>query len=230
MSLAASAARLARWWCARWCAASWAGCRDVEDRRKRWPRSPRQIDVGLYIWHFSRLGFPGGRREHGAARTGRVSDTSLSSCRFVEPTIASSVLLHVRSNQYPQWECAAAGEVMVGEIAVMIAKWGRLVFHCWHGFSAAMAGVAFLVVCGYSGDLAAADFHKTKCWFEIPRDREMTCGSLHVPENRGKDSTAEIALATVIFQPDRERYEPVVFLSGGPGQAAGIGTREELEG
>ncbi len=58
----------------------------------------------------------------------------------------------------------------------------------------------------------------------------MTCGSLHVPENRGKGSGAEIALATVVFQPDRERYEPVVFLSGGPGQSASISTREDIDG
>lgn len=102
--------------------------------------------------------------------------------------------------------------------------------HCRHGFLAAMVGVALMVIGGSAGEVAAADFRKTKCWFDIPRDREMTCGSLHVPENRGKDSSAEIALGVVIFQPDRERYEPVVFLSGGPGQAAGIGTREEIEG
>jgi hypothetical protein len=30
MSPAASAARSARWWCARWCAAYWAGSRDAE--------------------------------------------------------------------------------------------------------------------------------------------------------------------------------------------------------
>jgi pimeloyl-ACP methyl ester carboxylesterase len=93
-----------------------------------------------------------------------------------------------------------------------------------------VAGVVLLVLCGYSGSLAAADFQKAKCWFDIPRDREMTCGSLHVPENRGKTSSLELALATVIFQPDRERYEPVVFLSGGPGQTSGIGTRAEIDG
>jgi pimeloyl-ACP methyl ester carboxylesterase len=93
-----------------------------------------------------------------------------------------------------------------------------------------MAAVAFLALCGSSADLAAANFQKTKCWFDIPRDREMTCGALHVPENRGSNASAEIALAVVIFQPDRERYEPVVFLSGGPGQAAGIGKREEIDG
>jgi pimeloyl-ACP methyl ester carboxylesterase len=119
----------------------------------------------------------------------------------------------------------------------MMAGWGLLfrcgyafIFQGRHGFLPIMAGVAFLVLCGYSGNTAAADFRKAKCWFDIPRDREMTCGSLHVPENRGKNSGAEIALATVIFQPDRERYEPIVFLSGGPGQTAGISTRNDIDG
>src|SRR4029079_16219241 len=123
------------------------------------------------------------------------------------------------------------------EAAVMIAAWRSnfrfgcvFVFHCRNGLLAAMAAVAFLVLCGSSADLAAAGFQKTKCWFDIPRDREMTCGALHVPENRGSKASAEIALAVVIFQPERERYEPVVFLSGGPGQAAGIGKPEEIDG
>ncbi len=117
----------------------------------------------------------------------------------------------------------------------MMTAWGLLfccvfasAFDRRRGFSA-MAGAAFLVACGFSGELAAADFQKTKCWFDIPRDREMACGSLHVPENRAKGASAEITLAVVIFQPDRERYEPVVYLSGGPGQAAGIGTRSDID-
>src|SRR5262245_42619869 len=105
-----------------------------------------------------------------------------------------------------------------------------LAFSCQAGVSIAIAALAFLFMGAFSGEIAAADFQKTKCWFEIPRDREMTCGSLHVPENRTKASSPEIALAVVIFQPDRERYEPVVFLSGGPGQTSGIGTRSEIDG
>lgn len=100
----------------------------------------------------------------------------------------------------------------------------------FHRFLPILAGMAFIILCGHSGSLAAADFRKAKCWFDIPRDREMTCGSLLVPENRGKPPGPEISLATVVFLPDRERYEPVVFLSGGPGQAAGIGTRAEIDG
>src|SRR5262245_22277521 len=103
-----------------------------------------------------------------------------------------------------------------------------LAFSCRAGVSIAIAVLAFLFVGAFSGEIAAADFQKTKCWFDIPRDREMTCGSLHVPENRGKGSSRKISLAVVIFQPDRERYEPVVFLRGAPGQAAGLGTRPEI--
>ena len=119
---------------------------------------------------------------------------------------------------------------MMAGLGVVFRRGCAFFFRGRCGVLLMMVAVTLLVLCGYSENLAAADFQKTKCWFDIPRDREMTCGSLHVPENRGKEKGAEIALATVIFQPDRERYEPVVFLSGGPGQTAGISKRGDIDG
>lgn len=72
-------------------------------------------------------------------------------------------------------------------------------------------------------------FEATSCWFKIPRDRDMTCGYLVVPENRAKPSDRTIRLAVVIFEPDRVRHEPVVYLTGGPGQPAYIETAQDID-
>jgi len=67
-------------------------------------------------------------------------------------------------------------------------------------------------------EAAPARFEKTACWFRLPRDREMSCGYLEVPENRAKPEGRTIRLAVVVFEPDRARHEPLVYLTGGPGQ------------
>jgi pimeloyl-ACP methyl ester carboxylesterase len=72
-------------------------------------------------------------------------------------------------------------------------------------------------------------FEESGCWFRMPRDREMTCGWLNVPENRGKADSNRIRLAVAIFEPDRERYDPIVYLTGGPGQPAYIETLADIE-
>lgn len=94
-----------------------------------------------------------------------------------------------------------------------------------------IAAVLLVAVAFFSGthSAAASTFETTKCWFAVPRDRDMTCGFLTVPENRTKPDGATIRIAVAIFEPDRERHEPVVFLSGGPGQSAGIRTDDDVE-
>ncbi len=57
----------------------------------------------------------------------------------------------------------------------------------------------------------------------------MTCGYLLVPENRSKTDGRFIKLSIVIFEPDRERHEPVVYLTGGPGQPAQIRSADDIE-
>ncbi|WFP74969.1 alpha/beta hydrolase [Mesorhizobium sp. WSM4906] len=90
----------------------------------------------------------------------------------------------------------------------------------------AIASIALVLYCR---PLFAREFKKTDCWFEIPQDRAMTCGTLSVPENRKKPSGNQIVLSIVIFDPDRERHEPVVFLTGGPGQPTDIADREDID-
>lgn len=85
-----------------------------------------------------------------------------------------------------------------------------------------------LLVCAGCEQVFAAEFKKANCWFEIPRDRTMMCGTLTVPENRKKKTGNEVVLSVVVFEPDRERHEPIVFLTGGPGQPAEIGSNEEI--
>jgi len=71
-------------------------------------------------------------------------------------------------------------------------------------------------------------FEETGCWFRGPRDRDTTCGWLVVPEKRGQPNGRSIRLAVAILEPDRERYEPVVYLTGGPGQPTYIETAADI--
>jgi pimeloyl-ACP methyl ester carboxylesterase len=94
--------------------------------------------------------------------------------------------------------------------------------------------LAALVVCLAAIFLAtrpstASEFKSGECWFKIPADRDMTCGHLTVPENREHPGGQKIVLPVVILEPDRERHEPVVFLSGGPGQRSGLKTDDDIE-
>jgi len=72
-------------------------------------------------------------------------------------------------------------------------------------------------------------FEPDACWFRMPRDRDMTCGWLVVPENRAKPAGRSIRLAVTIFEPDRERHPPVFYLTGGPGQPTFIETAGDVD-
>ena len=72
-------------------------------------------------------------------------------------------------------------------------------------------------------------FEATTCWFRLPRDRDMTCGYLVVPENRAKADGRSIRLAVAIFEPDRARHEPLVYLTGGPGQPIYIDSIADID-
>ena len=94
----------------------------------------------------------------------------------------------------------------------------------WTAPAGSLFWLILLVIVLIAGPVSAmqAEFKQTTCWFTVPKDRDMRCGHLVVPENRTKANSAVIKLAVIIFEPDRERHEPVVYLSGGPGQAARI--------
>ncbi|RWE23921.1 MAG: alpha/beta hydrolase [Mesorhizobium sp.] len=93
----------------------------------------------------------------------------------------------------------------------------------------AISAVA-LLLCAGGGKLYAGEFKNTPCWFEVPPDRTMTCGVLSVPENRKKKTGNQVTLSAIVFEPERERHEPIVFLTGGPGQPADISNREDIDG
>ncbi len=78
-------------------------------------------------------------------------------------------------------------------------------------------------------EAAQPRFVKSACWFRVPRDRDMRCGFLEVPENRSKPQGRWIRLAVTIFEPDRERHPPVVYLTGGPGQPTFIETSSDID-
>lgn len=103
-------------------------------------------------------------------------------------------------------------------------------FRCWGAihFSALAAAIGLGCLVSAAASADSSQFQQSKCWFEVPHDRQMTCGNLLVPESRVEPGTSRIKLAIAIFEPERERREPVVFLTGGPGQTAGIGSSEEV--
>lgn len=101
----------------------------------------------------------------------------------------------------------------------------------WTAPAGSLFWLILLVIVLIAGPVSAmqAEFKQTTCWFTVPKDRDMRCGHLVVPENRTKANSAVIKLAVVVFEPDRERHEPVVYLSGGPGQAARIESKDDIE-
>ena len=66
------------------------------------------------------------------------------------------------------------------------------------------------------------NFEPAECRFEIPRNRDVECGFLTVPEDRGAPDSREIRLHVAVFKSDApdKAPDPVVYLSGGPGSSA----------
>ena len=64
----------------------------------------------------------------------------------------------------------------------------------------------------------------TDCWFEKPPDRDVRCGRLIVPEDWSTMSGREVAIRYVVFPAPSEirQPDPVLFISGGPGEPAFI--------
>jgi pimeloyl-ACP methyl ester carboxylesterase len=89
--------------------------------------------------------------------------------------------------------------------------------------------LAVMLTAARPASTAPMEFQQAPCWFSIPRDRDMTCGHLMVPENRTKQNSLSIKLPVVVFEPDRVRHEPVVYLSGGPGEPARIESTDEIK-
>jgi pimeloyl-ACP methyl ester carboxylesterase len=70
-------------------------------------------------------------------------------------------------------------------------------------------------------DLEAAAFSEKKCDFDVPLGAEAVCGTLRVPEDWDEpDSKKQVRLAVAIVHSGSRNAapDPVVILSGGPGQ------------
>jgi pimeloyl-ACP methyl ester carboxylesterase len=71
-------------------------------------------------------------------------------------------------------------------------------------------------------DPGTAAFVEGECPFEPPPDTSPRCGTVTVPENWGKKTAGWVRLAVAVFPgpSDYSAYDPVVYLSGGPGQSS----------
>lgn len=67
-------------------------------------------------------------------------------------------------------------------------------------------------------------FEKSDCWFIVPKGKAATCGHLIVLEDRTKPDGRRISLPIVVIKASGSNRlaDPVVFLSGGPGQGVGL--------
>jgi pimeloyl-ACP methyl ester carboxylesterase len=98
-----------------------------------------------------------------------------------------------------------------------------------HRIAHILAGwAAFTLVAATTA--AAADkpalprFEKADCWFVPPKGRQDGCGYLVTLEDRTKPDGRQVRLPIVVIKAagGQRRPDPVVFLSGGPGQGVGL--------
>jgi pimeloyl-ACP methyl ester carboxylesterase len=69
---------------------------------------------------------------------------------------------------------------------------------------------------------AVTKFETAPCPFQLPANEAVRCGYLHVPENRARPDgpTIRLAVAVIESQGQAARPDPLVYLSGGPGDSA----------
>ena len=74
-------------------------------------------------------------------------------------------------------------------------------------------------------------FHERSCRSHGRAERQVHCGWMVVPENRGRADSRSIALPVAIFRANVKAGagEPLVFINGGPGYRVGIGHRDEID-
>jgi pimeloyl-ACP methyl ester carboxylesterase len=94
-------------------------------------------------------------------------------------------------------------------------------------FLCGMAGLLALPLTSVSAaaaDNAVPRFDKEECWFTVPKGRAATCGHLVVLEDRAKPDGRQVRLPIVVIKASggNRKADPVVFLSGGPGQGVGV--------
>src|SRR6266436_8024473 len=93
----------------------------------------------------------------------------------------------------------------------------------WHNMSMARlfrCGVAVFLLILAESAVAAPRLERERCTFKPPRGDRIECFVLVVPENREQPEGREERLRGVILKAKRAALaEPVVYLSGGPGEA-----------
>jgi pimeloyl-ACP methyl ester carboxylesterase len=92
----------------------------------------------------------------------------------------------------------------------------RLWFRC---------GLAVFLLVLAEGALAAPKLERERCTFKPPRGDRVECFVLSVPENREQPEGREIRIKVAVLKAKRTASaEPMVYLSGGPGDAPLVAT------
>jgi len=93
----------------------------------------------------------------------------------------------------------------------------------WSGL-ACMLALPLLSVPAVADAGKTPRFEKAECWFIVPKGKAATCGNLIVLEDRTKPEGRRVSLPIVVIKASggNRLGDPVVFLSGGPGQGVGL--------
>ncbi len=81
-------------------------------------------------------------------------------------------------------------------------------------------------------EASGAAIETTPCWFEAGGDRQIDCARLAVPLDWNDPASAMQHLPVVVFRAGGQppAGDPIVFLTGGPGQRAEIANADQIEG
>jgi len=96
----------------------------------------------------------------------------------------------------------------------------------------ALAFVAAMLVFAPPGRTADSNalprFEKAECWFVPPKTKQVSCGYLITLEDRTKPTGRQVKLPIVVIKATggQRKPDPVVFLSGGPGQGVGLDKKQ----
>jgi pimeloyl-ACP methyl ester carboxylesterase len=96
---------------------------------------------------------------------------------------------------------------------------------------ALFGGTAMAVPASATAAGNAPAFEEGTCPDEVPRSDRVTCGFVTVPENRDRPKGNEVRLAVAIVHPEEPHptAAPLLFVSGGPGDAALVNVEWFLE-
>lgn len=87
---------------------------------------------------------------------------------------------------------------------------------------ALIGGLAVAVPSSAAATGKAPAFEEGPCPEPVPRSDRVTCGVLTVPEDRNRPRQSQVRLAVAILHPEEPQPSaaPLLFVSGGPGDAA----------